>query len=98
MSLANCSMRFVSSPALVSERGLQVERARRTISSPEATRSTGCPAASYQPQATVEGVGRIVCVLPVAGAAHATDAPGVRAFGVLIDGGVWHPSADTPPR
>ena len=38
-------------------------RARaRSTSSPELTRSTGSPAASYQPHATVFGVGMSVCV------------------------------------
>jgi hypothetical protein len=40
--------------------GLHVESARTTISSPDATRSTGSPAASYHPHATVFGVGMIV--------------------------------------
>src|SRR4029079_2443614 len=102
MSLASCSMRFVSSPAFLSDCGLQVESARSTISSPDATWSTGCPAASYQPQATVVGVGKMVCVRPEAGAGHETAAPfagrGGGAFDVETEDGGWHPSADTPPR
>src|SRR3954469_7566602 len=100
MSFAICSIRFVSSPAAVSERGLHVDSARTTISSPDATRSTGWPAASYHPHATVVGVGRIVCVRPVGGAGQAAAAPrdAGGAFELLTEGGVWHPSADTPPR
>src|SRR5437764_15121627 len=68
MSFANCSTRLESSPARTSDVGLHVDSARTVTSSPELTRSTGAPAASYQPHATVFGVGINVCDAPGAGA------------------------------
>src|SRR3569833_4024514 len=67
MSFACVSIRLVSRPAFFSDCGLQVESARTSTSSPELTRSTGAPAASYQPHATVCGVGISVCTLPATG-------------------------------
>src|SRR4029078_2604800 len=68
MSFASCSTRFESSPERTSDVGLHVESARTTTSSPELTRSTAAPAASYHPQATVLGVGMSECNLPGPGA------------------------------
>src|SRR3954470_16159477 len=100
MSFASFSTRVESRPARTSACGEQVDSARMVISSPDATRSTGWPAASYHPHATVVGVGRIVCVWPVAGAGQAAAAPrdAAGAFELLTEGGVWPPSADPPPR
>ncbi len=92
MSFACCSTRFESSPARTSDIGLHVDSARTTTSSPEATRSTGSPAASYQPHATVFGVGTIVYVRPGAGAGHVVIAVWADADGAGVaetDDGVW---------
>ena len=101
MSFASCSTRVESSPARTRDIGLHVESARTTTSSPDATRSTGSPAASYHPHATVFGVGMIVCVRPGAGAGQSV-AAGVRYAircsprGVVeTDDGVWQ-LASTP--
>ncbi len=72
MSFASFSTRDESSPARTSDVGLHVDSARRTISSPDCTVSTGLPAASYQPHATVFGVGINVYVRPGAGAGQCT--------------------------
>src|SRR6478672_11990841 len=99
MSFATCSTRFESRPARTSDVGLHVDSARTTTSSPDATRSTGSPAASYHPHATVLGVGISVYVRPGDGAGHAV----IAAWGVAadaagvaeIDDGVWQ-LASTP--
>src|SRR5438874_1122982 len=109
MSFANCSTRFESSPARTSDIGLQVDSARTVISSPEFTRSTGAPAASYQPHATVFGVGIKVCDAPGAGAGQSVrgaasaqtryapaDVPGLGLAAALTDDGVRQLSASTP--
>ena len=99
MSFASCSTRFESSPARTSDIGLHVDSARTTTSSPDATRSTGSPAASYHPHATVFGVGMSVCVRPGAGAGHVDRPPSraaVRRRAVAeTDDGVWQ-LASTP--
>src|SRR5215831_3851791 len=103
MSFASCSTRFESSPARTSEAGAHVDKARTTTSSPDATRSTGSPAASYHPHATVLGVGISVYVLPGAGAGHdALDTCAVDAdkpvFGVAdTEDGVRQPIAANTP-
>src|SRR5512146_1022356 len=79
MSYESCSTLAESNPALRSDMGLHVDSARTTTSSPEFTRNTGSPAASYHPQATVFGVGMITWVRPGAGAGQVVelDAPPV---------------------
>src|SRR5689334_1146967 len=91
-------MRFVSRPAFFNDIGLQVDRARTSTSSPELTRSTGAPAASYQPHATVCGVGISVCFAPTRGDDQSSAAPLVPCCmgDPETTGGVWHPSASTP--
>src|SRR4051812_21155046 len=109
MSFANCSTRLESSPARTSDVGLHVDSARTTTSSPELTRSTGAPAASYQPQATVFGVGISVCSAPrlgagqsVRGAASAQTRsappiiPGPGLAAAPTDDGVRQLNASTP--
>src|SRR5512138_1554388 len=73
MSYESCSTLVESNPALRSDMGLHVDSARTTTSSPEFTCSTGSPAASYHPQATVFGVGMITCVRPGAGAGQVVE-------------------------
>src|SRR5689334_3239050 len=98
MSLASCSTRAVSRPARTRDAGLHVDSARTINSSPLPTWSTGSPAASYQPIATVFGVGISVNVLPGEGAGQDMEAPSPPAgSSVPIDDGVRHPSAHTPP-
>src|SRR5215472_6564810 len=103
MSFATCSTRFESRPAPTSDLGAQVERARTTTSSPDATRNTGSPAASYHPHATVCGVGISVYVLPGAGAGHATlgscaiDADKALLGVAETEDGVWQPAAANTP-
>src|SRR5438309_5038990 len=101
-------MRFVSSPAFLSDVGEQVESARTVTSSPELTRSTGSPAASYHPHATVFGVGMSVNDLPGAGAGQSVrGAASAQVDGAAapdagdaptapIDDGAWQPNANTP--
>src|SRR5689334_14221551 len=101
MSFACCSTRLESSPVRTRDIGLHVDSARTTTSSPEATRSTGSPAASYQPHATVLGVGVSWCVLPGAGEGHTVfdGAGGGPALGVVLaetEGGAWQLTASTP--
>src|SRR6185436_1895134 len=109
MSFASCSTRFESSPERTSDVGLQVESARTTTSSPELTRSTGAPAASYHPQATVFGVGMSECNLPGPGAGQSVRGvasaqtrypplaiPGLGFAAVPTDDGVRQLSASTP--
>src|SRR5262245_44436356 len=99
MSLASCSTRFESSPARTSDIGLQVDSARTVTSSPDATRSTGSPAASYQPHATVFGVGISVCDRPARGVLQSSACVGADAGAPLCktEDGAWQPSASNPP-
>src|SRR4051812_25549693 len=108
MSFASCSTRFESSPARTSDVGLHVDNARTVTSSPDATRSTGSPATSYHPHATVLGVGMSVWDLPgagagqsVRGAASAQTAPAGPAGAepgevAPTEDGVRQLNADTP--
>src|SRR6476660_5174143 len=109
MSFANGSTRVESNPARTSDVGLHVDSARTTTSSPELTWSTGAPAASYHPHATVFGVGMSECNLPGPGAGQsfrgAASAqtryaplaiPGLGFATVLTDDGVRQPNASTP--
>src|SRR4051812_30224909 len=103
MSFASDSMRFVSRPAFFRDVGEQVDSARTVISSPEPTRSTGSPAASYHPQATVFGVGSSENDFPAAGAGQSlrgaasahVDGEGDAPV-AATDDGVRQPSASTP--
>src|SRR5215472_8240429 len=103
MSFATCSTRFESSPARTSDAGAQVDSARTTTSSPDATRNTGSPAASYHPHATVLGVGMSVYVFPGAGAGHdvfgtaAVVADSVALGVAETEDGAWQPMAANTP-
>src|SRR3954469_7392257 len=99
MSFANCSTRFESSPARTSDCGEHVDNARTVISSPDATRSTGSPAASYHPHATVLGVGMSWCDRPAGGLlqSSALDAGAPPALDAPVDGAVQAP-AIAPPK
>src|SRR5262249_1640416 len=113
MSFASFSTRFESNPARTSDVGLHVDRARTITSSPEFTCNTASPAASYQPHATVFGVGINVCTLPATGvdqssglAVASQDAAGSSVAVTRgaapeepdeTEDGVWHAAAITPP-
>ena len=105
MSFASFSTRFESSPARTSDVGLHVDNARSVTSSPDATRKTGSPAASYQPHATVFGVGISVCCLPGPGAGQSVRGAAsahIRVAGAAdadppTEDGVRQLNADTPP-
>src|SRR5215470_4003287 len=100
MSFASCSTRFESSPARTSDVGLQVDSARTVTSSPDATRSTGSPAASYHPHVTVFGVGMSVWDRPGLGALQSSAWVGADAGAPLweTEDGARQPSAITPPK
>src|SRR6185503_9922519 len=70
MSFASFSTRLESSPLRISDCGEHVDSARRCTWSPDSTCKTGSPAASYQPHATVFGVGSSEYVRRIAGAGH----------------------------
>src|SRR5665213_1248067 len=101
MSFASVSIRFVSRPAFFNDPGLQVDSARTVTSSPELTRRTGSPFESYQPHATVFGVGISVYDLPTDGDDQSSiavaDPIGALPPGAPTDDGVRQPSASTPP-